>query len=79
MLERLAGDSRFNFTPFQKAAADRLNQLDETFRHLNEAIDRGMGAVVFFASIGVWDDRMRADPRFDALLERIGHPTMAKV
>lgn len=32
MLEQLAGEPRFNLTPFQMAAADRLNQLDAVFR-----------------------------------------------
>jgi TolB-like protein/Tfp pilus assembly protein PilF len=53
-----------------------LGELDEAFHHLNEAIDRRLGAVVFLAGNPVWKTEIRADPRFDALLERIGHPTM---
>jgi TolB-like protein/Tfp pilus assembly protein PilF len=53
-----------------------LGEMDEAFGYLDEAVDRGMGAVVFLASNPLWTDEMRADPRFDALLERIGHPTM---
>jgi hypothetical protein len=53
-----------------------LGELDEAFHHLNEAIDRSLGAVVFLSGNPVWKTEIRADPRFDALLERIGHPTM---
>lgn len=52
-----------------------LGDYDQVFHHLDEVADRRMGAMVFLAHNVFWDD-IRADPRFDALLERIGHPMM---
>jgi len=56
-----------------------LGETDETFRHLNEAIDANMGAVVFIPANALWRREIGSDPRFDALLERLDHPMLAKV
>ena len=53
-----------------------LGRVDEAFRHLHEAVDRGMGAIVFFATSTIWNEMLRSDPRFDELLQRIKHPTV---
>ena len=55
-----------------------LGEMDEAFRYLNEAIDRGMGAVVFLGTFPAWRERGGDDPRLEGILERIGHPMLAK-
>lgn len=63
-------------TPFLDLALihQGLGEIDEAFQHLNGAVDRGIGAVVFLAENPVWHEELRGDPRFDALLARINHP-----
>ena len=48
-----------------------LGNLDETFRHLGEAVDARLGSVVFLATSPNWAP-LRDDARFQALVERIG-------
>ena len=55
-----------------------LGETDETFRHLNEAIDANMGAVVFIAANALWRKEIGSDPRFDALIKRVDHPMLVK-
>lgn len=53
-----------------------LGNYDEVFRYLNEAAHTFAGGVVFLAASPFWsNESVRTDPRFDALLERIGYPT----
>jgi TolB-like protein/tetratricopeptide (TPR) repeat protein len=53
-----------------------LGNLDETFRHLGEAVDARLGSVVFLATSPNWAP-LRDDVRFQALVERIGLPPQA--
>jgi tetratricopeptide (TPR) repeat protein len=48
-----------------------LGDKDAVFRHLNEAVDKRVGGVVFMQTHPGWDE-LRSDPRFADLLERIG-------
>ena len=50
-----------------------LGELDETFRHLGEAVDARLGSVVFLATSPNWAP-LRDDARFQSLIERIGVP-----
>jgi Tfp pilus assembly protein PilF len=52
-----------------------FGDFDKVFHYLDQVADQRMGAMVFLASNVFWGDEIRKDPRFDALLERIGHPT----
>ena len=56
-----------------------LGDYDQAFHYLDEVADRRMGAMVFLAKNIFWGKDIRRDARFDALLERIGHPMMAGV
>jgi hypothetical protein len=38
-------------------------------------VDKGIGSVVFLAK-NLWVESLRSGPRFDALLNRVGHPPM---
>ena len=38
-------------------------------------VDKGIGSVVFLAK-NLWVESLRSGPRFDALLKRVGHPSM---
>ncbi|MDT8368371.1 MAG: adenylate/guanylate cyclase domain-containing protein [Longimicrobiales bacterium] len=51
-----------------------LDELDRTFHHLNAAIDERLGVVVFLATSPTWAP-IRDEPRFQALIERVGIPT----
>ena len=70
-----------NVTPVTAAQMDYsmvhhgLGHTDETFRYLDEAVDKGIGSVVFLAK-NLWVESLRSGPRFDALLKRVGHPSM---
>ena len=49
-----------------------LGEFDEAFRHLDDALERRDGSVLFLrTSVRGWG-AMREDPRFEDLLERIG-------
>ena len=50
-----------------------LGDLERTFYHLGEAVDRHMGSMVFLATSPNWAP-LRHDPRFQALVDRIGIP-----
>lgn len=50
-----------------------LGDRDKAMEHLNRAIDRRVGTVVLLASFSAFADA-QADPRFQALLDRIGLP-----
>jgi len=50
-----------------------LGELDKTFDHLGKAVDRHMGSMVFLATSPNWAP-LRHDPRFQALVDRIGIP-----
>ena len=52
-----------------------LGDLDRAFEHLEAAAGRRHG-VIFVEASPLWGSEIRADPRFDALLERIGHPVV---
>ena len=56
-----------------------LGDHDRTFEYLDEAADKKLGVLVFLYANPFWSDQLRADQRFDALLERIGHPKLARV
>ena len=56
-----------------------LGDYDQTFHYLDEVAERRMGAMVFLAKNIFWGEDIRKDARFDALLERIGHPIMVGV
>ena len=52
-----------------------MGDMDGVFRHLDEAADSGQGGVTFLGGSPYWRDaEARQDPRFDALLRRIGYP-----
>jgi TolB-like protein/tetratricopeptide (TPR) repeat protein len=52
-----------------------LGDMDAVFEHLEEAADSGAGGVTFVAGSPYWRDaQARSDPRFEALLRRIGYP-----
>jgi hypothetical protein len=38
-------------------------------------VDKGIASVVFLAK-NLWAESLRSGPRFDALLNRVGHPSM---
>lgn len=48
------------------------------FEHLRRAVDRRLGALVFMARSPIWDP-IKADPRFDDLMDRIGLPAAVAV
>lgn len=50
-----------------------LGDLDETFRQLEAAVDERLGSVVFLATSPNWKE-LRPDPRFAALVRRVGIP-----
>jgi hypothetical protein len=52
-----------------------LGDFDKVFHYFEQVADQRMGAMVFLALNVFWGDEIRKDPRFDALLDRIGHPT----
>ncbi len=55
-----------------------LGDTDAVFRHLEEAADTGQAGVAFLGASPYWRDaHARSDPRFDALLRRIGFPIEA--
>ena len=56
-----------------------LGDHDRVFEYLNEAADQKLGTLIFLYANPFWNDQLRADDRFDALLERIGHPKLASV
>ena len=56
-----------------------IGDYDQVFHYLDDVADKKMGAMVFLAKNLFWGDEMRTDARFDALLERIGHPMMVGV
>ena len=52
-----------------------LGDMDGVFRSLDEAADTGQGGVAFLGGSPYWRDaEARNDPRFEALLRRIGYP-----
>ena len=51
-----------------------LGDWDQVFRLFDEVAEQRMGAMVFLAKNPFWGEDIRKDPRFDALLKRIGHP-----
>ena len=53
-----------------------LGDYDLMFHHFDEVADQRMGTMVFLANSLFWGGDIRKDARFDALLERIGHPMM---
>ncbi len=55
-----------------------LGDLDETFRQLEAAVDERMGVVVFLATSPNWAP-IRSDPRFRALVDRVGIPVARQV
>jgi adenylate cyclase len=56
-----------------------LGDIDRVFQYLNEAADRRLGGIVFLVANPLWRQEIRCDERFDALLERIGHPSVVRV
>jgi TolB-like protein/tetratricopeptide (TPR) repeat protein len=50
-----------------------LGDLERTFYHLGQAVDRRMGSMIFLATSPNWRP-LRHDPRFQALVDRIGIP-----
>lgn len=57
-----------------------LGEFDEAFRQLNIGIDSRAGGILFIAAQGPWlADEISQDPRFDELLQRIGHPSVTGV
>ena len=52
-----------------------LGDFDKVFHYFEQVADQRVGAMVFLASNVFWGDEIRKDPHFDALLDRIGHPT----
>ncbi len=50
-----------------------LNDLDQVFHHLGAAIEERMGVVIFLATSPNWKP-LRSDPRFQALVDRVGIP-----
>ena len=55
-----------------------LGNYDEMFSWLDEAVDQYAGGVVFIGASWFWfRDEVRGDPRFEALLRRIGFPGAA--
>jgi tetratricopeptide (TPR) repeat protein len=50
-----------------------VGETDRTFEYLGRAVDRRVGAVVFLACAPMWGD-IRSDPRFHAILTRVGLP-----
>lgn len=53
-----------------------LGEIDEAFRYLEEAADAYAGGIVFIGGSPHWTScDIRGDPRFEALLRRIRHPT----
>ena len=70
-----------NVTPVTEAQVDYsrvqhgIGHTDAMFRYLDEAVDKGIGSVVFLAK-NLWVESLRSGPRFDALLNRVGHPPM---
>lgn len=52
-----------------------LGDMDKAFEHLEEAIEQRAGGVMFMGAHTPWNnERLRADPRYEQLLERIGFP-----
>ena len=56
-----------------------LGDHDRAFEYLDEAADQKLGILIFLYANPFWNEELRADDRFDALLERIGHPKSASV
>ena len=52
-----------------------LGELDRTFEYLGRAVDERMGTMIFLATSPNWKP-LRPDPRFQALVERIGVPVV---
>jgi adenylate cyclase len=50
-----------------------LGDLDEAFRQLERAVEERLGSVVFLATSPNWKE-LRDDPRFQALVRRVGLP-----
>ncbi len=50
-----------------------LGDLDATFRQLERAVEERLGSVVFLATSPNWKE-LRPDPRFQALVRRVGLP-----
>lgn len=57
--------------------ASGMGDLDAAFSHLNRAADSRVGAMVFLRSNPIWNERLREDPRFSVLADRIGCPEKA--
>ena len=54
-----------------------LGDWDRVFDLFDKVAEQKMGAMVFLAKNPFWGEEIRKDPRFDALLKRIGHPSLA--
>ncbi len=55
-----------------------LGDLDETFRHLNAAVDERIGIVIYLKTSPNWKP-LQSDPRFAEVVARIGLPETAPV
>ncbi len=77
LLERRAADE-----PRVNLAMDRalyhwgLDDLDGVFACFNRAVDERLGTVIFLGTSPNWAD-LRTDPRFAAVVERIGLPAVS--
>lgn len=54
-----------------------LGKADEAFEYLNKAVDRNTGAIIFIGSMFPFH-KLKDDPRYGALLEKIGIPRKIK-
>ena len=52
-----------------------LGDLDRTFEYLGRAVDERMGSMIFLATSPNWKP-LRPDPRFRALVDRVGVPVV---
>jgi TolB-like protein/tetratricopeptide (TPR) repeat protein len=71
--ERARAEPKVSLRMDYAVAYHGLGDLDEVFRQLHAAVDERLGAVVFLATSPNWRE-LRADPRFQALVRRIGIP-----
>ena len=73
VLEKLRSEGRANYlrAEFLAAAYGMLGDRDEAFRHLDRAIEQRSAGLIYLHLDPLYDP-LRDDPRFGALVEKIG-------
>ena len=75
LMERRVEEPRVNLRMDMAVMYYALQNVDETFNQLNHAVDERLGGIVFLNTSPNWKP-LRKDPRFKAIVERVGVPLL---